>query len=79
MPIGLAQPAVNPIPPTMWSYHEGTEGYAYDPELAKALLAEAGQSDLKLDGRIANAVKLEGAELALSGRLSDAAWLTIWP
>jgi|GEM_PF-1814918 hypothetical protein len=35
-----------------------------------------GQSDLKLDGRIANAVKLEGAELALSGRLSDAAWLT---
>ena len=35
-----------------------------------------GPSSLKLDGRIANAVKLEGAELALSGRLSDAAWLT---
>ncbi|MBS14807.1 MAG: ABC transporter substrate-binding protein [Gemmatimonadetes bacterium] len=39
---GMAQPAVNPIPPTMWSYHEGIVGYHYDPALAKRLLAEAG-------------------------------------
>jgi peptide/nickel transport system substrate-binding protein len=39
---GLAEPAVNPIPPTMWSYHEGIVGYHYDPKLARRLLAEAG-------------------------------------
>ncbi len=39
---GLALPAVNPIPPTIWSYHEGVEGYDYDPERARALLKEAG-------------------------------------
>jgi peptide/nickel transport system substrate-binding protein len=39
---GLAVPAVNPIPPTMWGYHTGISGYEYNPEKAKALLAEAG-------------------------------------
>lgn len=39
---GMAQSAVNPIPPTMWSYHEGIVGYHYDPDLAKQLLAEGG-------------------------------------
>ena len=38
----LAEPAVNPIPPTMWSYHEGIVGYHYDPVLARRLLAESG-------------------------------------
>ena len=35
-----------------------------------------GESGVKLDGRIANAVELEGVELAVNGRLTDAAWLT---
>ncbi|MEA3243859.1 MAG: AsmA-like C-terminal region-containing protein [Pseudomonadota bacterium] len=35
-----------------------------------------GSSSLKLDGRIANVVKLEGVELAVSGQLTDADWLT---
>lgn len=42
---GLALPAVNPIPPSMWSYHEGIEGYGYDPERARELLTEAGYPD----------------------------------
>ena len=42
---GLAVPAVNPIPPMMWSYHDGIGGYAYDPARARALLAEAGLAD----------------------------------
>ena len=42
---GLALSAVNPIPPSMWSYHEGIDGYAYDPERARELLEEAGYAD----------------------------------
>ena len=39
------QAAKNPIPPTMWSYNDDIEGYGYDVEKAKALLAEAGYAD----------------------------------
>jgi len=39
---GLGKVAVNPIPPTMWSYNRDLKGYAYNPEKAKALLKEAG-------------------------------------
>ena len=42
---GLAIPAKNPIPSTLWSYDHSIEDYAYDPELAKQLLAEAGYPD----------------------------------
>ena len=42
---GLAIPAKNPIPPTLWSYDHSIEDYAYDSELAKQLLAEAGYPD----------------------------------
>ena len=39
---GLAQPAVNPLPPTIWAYNDTIDGYAYDPEKARQLLREAG-------------------------------------
>ena len=42
---GLGIPAKNPIPPTLWSYDDSIEAHAYDPELAKQLLAEAGYPD----------------------------------
>ncbi len=44
---GAGKAAKNPIPPTIWSYNEATEDYPYDPEKAKALLAEAGVKNLK--------------------------------
>ncbi|MCG9130291.1 ABC transporter substrate-binding protein [Candidatus Poribacteria bacterium] len=42
---GLGIPAKNPLPPTLWSYDDSIQDYAYDPELAKRLLAEAGYAE----------------------------------
>ena len=39
---GAGQIAMNPIPPTMWSYNKSVKDYEYNPEKAKALLAKAG-------------------------------------
>ena len=39
---GLAVPAKNPIPPSLWSYNDRIEPYDYDPGKARALLEEAG-------------------------------------
>ncbi|TGR61359.1 ABC transporter substrate-binding protein, partial [bacterium M00.F.Ca.ET.194.01.1.1] len=39
---GAGQVAINPIPPTMWSYNETIKDDTYDPEAAKKELAEAG-------------------------------------
>jgi len=39
---GAGQVAVNPIPPTMWSYDKSVKDYEYDPAKARQLLAKAG-------------------------------------
>ena len=39
---GAGAVAKNPIPPTLWSYHEGVKDYSYDPAEAQRLLVEAG-------------------------------------
>ena len=44
---GAGKVAKNPIPPTIWSYNDATVDDPYDPEAAKAMLAEAGVSGLK--------------------------------
>ncbi len=39
---GQGQTAKNPIPPILWGYNNAIQDYPYDPEKAKALLAQAG-------------------------------------
>jgi len=43
--LGTGQLAHNPIPPTVWSHADDVVDYAYDPERARQLLAEAGLKD----------------------------------
>jgi dipeptide transport system substrate-binding protein len=45
---GAGQAASNPMPPTEWSYDKSLKDAPYDPEKAKALLKQAGASDLTI-------------------------------
>lgn len=45
---GMATPATNPIPPTMWSYNNSVKDDTYDLEAAKKMLADAGVKDLSM-------------------------------
>jgi peptide/nickel transport system substrate-binding protein len=42
---GYGKSGPNPMPPSIWSYHDGIEDYAYDPGKARALLKEAGMEE----------------------------------
>jgi peptide/nickel transport system substrate-binding protein len=48
--LGLGQPATGPYKPDTWVYQQDVKRYPFDPERARALLAEAGWSDTDGDG-----------------------------
>ena len=39
---GQAQPAVNPLPPSLWGYNNDISDHTYNPQRAKELMKEAG-------------------------------------
>ncbi|WP_428566000.1 MAG: peptide-binding protein [Solidesulfovibrio sp. DCME] len=53
--LGLGLPTIGPYKPGTWMYDEAIKDYAYDPALAKKLLAEAGWEDRNGDGVLEDA------------------------
>lgn len=46
---GAGQAAINPIPPTMWSYDTDIPDWEYNPDAARQMLADAGVQNLTMN------------------------------
>ena len=88
---GLAEAAKNPIPPMMWSYNDDIEPYAYDPDRARQLLAEAGLANgfetelwampaarpyMPQPEKIAQAIQADLAQVGIDARIVSPEWAT---
>ncbi|MFJ7953794.1 ABC transporter substrate-binding protein [Lysinibacillus sp. NPDC096418] len=87
---GYAEVAKNPMPPIINGYNDEIEGYNYDPEKAKALLAEAGYDGKEIelwampvsrpympDGqKIAEAIQKNLADVGMPSKIVTFEWAT---
>ncbi len=48
--LGIGRPCTGPFAHVSWAYNPNAKSYAYDPELARRMLAEAGWKDTNSDG-----------------------------
>lgn len=86
---GAGQAAINPIPPTIWSYNTAVKDYPYDPEKAKKMLADAGvKTPLDIDlwwmpvqrpynpnaKRIAEMMQSDLAKIGVNAKLVSYEW-----
>ncbi len=86
---GLAVPAKNPFPPSIWGYNDAIEDYDYNPEQARALLADAGLENgfdttlwsmtlprpyLPQPEKTANAIKANLAAVGIRARIVSHEW-----
>jgi len=87
--LGAGRPAVNLIPPTMWSYNAAVKDYPYDVQKAKALLKKAGvATPLEIDlwympvqrpynpnaKRIAEMMQADLAKVGINAKLVTYEW-----
>ncbi|MBG9454263.1 peptide ABC transporter substrate-binding protein [Lysinibacillus sphaericus] len=87
---GLGETAKNPMPSIIAGYNDEVEGYDYDPEKAKALLAEAGYDGKEIelwampvprpympDGqKIAEAIQKNLADVGMKSKIVTFEWAT---
>ncbi|MFT0861528.1 ABC transporter substrate-binding protein [Ancylobacter sp. G4_0304] len=86
---GAGQAAINPIPPTIWSYNNDVKDYPFDPEKAKKMLADAGvKTPLDIDlwwmpvqrpynpnaKRIAEMMQSDLAKIGVNAKLVSYEW-----
>lgn len=88
---GRANIAKNPMPPSISGYNDEIEGYPYDPEKAKELLAEAGLADgFEMDlwampvprpympdgGKVAEVIQKNLADVGITAKIVSHEWGT---
>lgn len=86
---GAGQGAINPIPPTIWSYNTAIKDYPFDPAKAKEMLAAAGvKTPLDIDlwwmpvqrpynpnaKRIAEMMQSDLAKIGVNAKLVSYEW-----
>lgn len=86
---GAGQAAINPIPPTIWSYNKDIKDYPFDPAKAKEMLAAAGvKTPLEIDlwwmpvqrpynpnaKRIAEMMQSDLAKIGVNAKLVSYEW-----
>ena len=88
--LGRAEVAVNPMPPSISGYNDAIKDYEYDPEKAKALLAEAGYDGHQLnfgrclyhvhicqmEEKIAEAIQKNLEDVGIPSEIKTAEWAT---